>query len=372
MSAAAVENAIAAQVAVTPFAIPYRQPLRLASGLVAEHCGVLVQIGSEDGCHGIGEIAPGPGTTRNDARAIARRIAAAAGLVRAAAESRQVQAPPALTAPEAAGVDTALADLAARRSAVPLWRLLADSDTESSPIAVNALIEPAAAAAMRQAAGRAIDAGYRCLKFKAGPAEFADCINALRYVRARYGAGIGLRLDGNGRWPVEAALAAMEELSPLDLEYFEQPVARIDELCALRAAAAVRIAADESAADAAGVDAVLAAGAADVIVLKPARLGPFGSLRAWRAARAAAIDCIVTTSLESSIGVAAALHVAAAVDAGATARRSSHGLGTIELLAGDILRHPIVPRHGCLRPVGPGIGAAVDAELLLRWRIDRS
>lgn len=371
-----------AQVVATPFVIPYLRPLHLATGVVREHCAVLVEIADGDGERGIGEIAPGPGTTRAGATQCAARLAAAAATICAAVQENDPARLPmhALPPAERAGVEAALLDLSARRRRLPLHRLLMETPLAAT-VAVNAMLDAAAAPQLQRAVDGAVGKGYACLKFKAGPDEFAACIEALRYARQHYGHRLGLRVDGNRRWRASEALAALHQLEPLGIDYFEQPVAELAELRALRGATTVRIAADESAAEADQVDAVIATGAADVIVLKPARLGPLGALRAAGAACEAGIECVVTSNLETSVGVAAAAQVAAAVDAmraGSSAeayrmqphRGACHGLGTVELLAGDITVERMLARTGRLHlPATPGCGVVLDAAALRRRRI---
>ena len=165
-----------------------------------------------------------------------------------------------------------------------------------------------------------------------------------------------LRLDANGGWSVAQALAVAGALveNGVAVEYFEQPCASIAELAELRAvfqrnSFAIKIAADESVRKASDPQAVVAAGAADVLVLKAAPLG--GVNRALQIAHESGLACAVSSALESSIGLAMGAHLAAALpDFGLAA-----GLGTAALLAADVTSEPLLPSDGLLevRRVNP-------------------
>ena len=156
-----------------------------------------------------------------------------------------------------------------------------------------------------------------------------------------------LRLDANGGWSVEQAVAiagAMVE-NGVPLDYLEQPCASIGELAELRVilkrnSFLVKVAADESVRKVTDPQAVVMAGAADVLVLKAAPLG--GVTRAMQIAAESGLACAVSSALESSVGLAMGLHLAASLpDFGLAA-----GLGTAALLAADVTENPLLPVDG--------------------------
>ena len=136
-----------------------------------------------------------------------------------------------------------------------------------------------------------------------------------------------------------AAVRALDRAAG-GLEYVEQPCATIDELAAVRRRVDVRIAADESIRRADDPLRVAVAGAADVAVLKCTPLG--GVARALRVAEAAGLPCVVSSALETSVGLAAGVALAAALPE----LEFACGLATLALLDGDL-----VPDAGGLRPV---------------------
>jgi o-succinylbenzoate synthase len=176
-----------------------------------------------------------------------------------------------------------------------------------------------------------------------------------------------VRVDANGAWTVDQAIAAAAVLAPL--EYLEQPCATVDELAELRRRVDVPIAADESIRKAGDPLAVVRAGAADIAVLKVAPLGGISAM--LKIAAQIDIPVVVSSALDSAVGIAVGLAAAAALP------NLDHacGLGTGRLFAEDIT-DPVEPINGYL-PVGPVIpdparlSALAAAPQRRQWWIDR-
>ena len=127
------------------------------------------------------------------------------------------------------------------------------------------------------------------------------------------------------------------------LEYVEQPCATIPDLAHLRRRVDTPIAADESVRLPGDADAVVAAGAADIIVLKVA---PLGGVRAClEIAERSGLPVVVSSAMESSVGLAAGLALALALPE----LPYACGLGTSLLLATDTVADPLIPVNGMLR-----------------------
>jgi O-succinylbenzoate synthase len=159
---------------------------------------------------------------------------------------------------------------------------------------------------------------------------------------------------------VETAAAAIPQLDRAagGLECVEQPCRTIEELAPVRRRVEVPIAADESIREADDPLRVAVAEAADVAVLKCAPLG--GLRRALEVAEAAGLPCVVSSALETSVGLAAELALAGALPELGRAC----GLGTVSLLVGDVVSaaESLRPAEGWL-PV-PARAPAPDAALL--------
>jgi O-succinylbenzoate synthase len=171
-----------------------------------------------------------------------------------------------------------------------------------------------------------------------------------------------LRLDANGGYTVSQAMELATKLPLERIDYFEQPVASIAELSELKerlsqAGLGLKIAADESIRKTSDPLEVARAGAADVAVLKVQPLG--GIDNALAIARESGLEVAVSSALETSIGLAQNLHLALALPS----MNYDCGLGTLNLMAGDICAEPLIPKEGRLtaRTMEP------DLELLQKY-----
>lgn len=254
-------------------------------------------------------------------------------------------------------------DLVAQGRGARVAELLGPVRREAVP--VNAVIDhpdPREAAA---AARRLAKQGFSCIKLKIAPHDVDAETRRLALIRSAVGESVSLRIDANAAWTVSEAIAAIPRLASCGLEYVEQPVAEIAGLAAVRRAVAVPIAADESVTGADALAEIVAAQAADVIVVKPSLIGLTEAASVTRAAGAKALAVVVTSVLETSVGLAAALHLAATLPEPLRAC----GLATVPLLAGDLVSEPLVARRGCLDlPAVPGLGVRLDEAACKRWR----
>ncbi|WP_449280981.1 o-succinylbenzoate synthase [Leucobacter sp.] len=202
----------------------------------------------------------------------------------------------------------------------------------------------------------------------------ADDVARVRAVREAMGDEARVRIDANGGWTVDEAATALRALAEFDLDYAEQPCATVAELVEVRRrpdleAAAngsegrgsplVRIAADESVRKASDPLAVARAGAADLLVVKAQPLG--GIRRALGIVADAGLPVVVSSALDTSVGIAMGLRLAAALPDGALA--GACGLGTVALLEGDVTAEPLVPQDGGIEARRPSL----DPELLDRY-----
>lgn len=184
----------------------------------------------------------------------------------------------------------------------------------------------------------------------------------LAAVRDALGPDGRIRIDANAGWSVETALTAIPVLDDAagGLEYVEQPCASIDELAAVRRRVNVPIAADESIRRAEDPMRVALAGAADIAVLKVAPLG--GVRRALRVAAAAGLPVVVSSAVDSAVGLAAGLAMAGALPE----LRHACGLGTAALLTGDVSAVGLLPVDGRL----PVLGRAPEPDRIDEFAAD--
>ncbi len=204
--------------------------------------------------------------------------------------------------------------------------------------------------------------GTRTVKVKVAERgqTLPDDVARVRATRAFLGPMGRIRIDANGGWNVDEAERAAHALAPFDLEYLEQPCATVPQLAELRARLhdwQLPIAADESVRKAADPLLVAREGAADILVLKAQPLG--GVNASLRIASEAGLPVVVSSALDTSVGLAMGAALAAALPE----LEFDCGLGTAALLAADVTGDPLLPVEGAIavRRVEP------DAALLERY-----
>jgi o-succinylbenzoate synthase len=241
-----------------------------------------------------------------------------------------------------AAVDLALWDLAGNREGKPVAALIADDP--ATEVRVNATIPAEDRAHAAEQAAAAAGAGYSCVKIKVGIGDDAGRVAA---VRAAVGPEIDLRLDANGAWEVDEAVAAIEALAPAGLELVEEPVHGVQAMREVRDRVAVRVAMDETA----GQPGSLTAKVADAVCLKVSRCGGISRLLAQAAlVRQSGADVYLASTFDGPLGIAAAVHCAAALRTTAAC-----GLGTLGLFADELTVLPV--EHGVIAvPEQPGLG----------------
>ena len=190
----------------------------------------------------------------------------------------------------------------------------------------------------------------------------ADDVCRVAAVRDVMGPAARIRVDANGAWDVDTAVDVLGRLTAHEIEYAEQPCATVEELRDLRVVLArngieVPVAADESIRKAEDPLRVRDLEAADIIVIKAAPLG--GVRQALSVVEECGLPAVVSSALDTSVGMAAGVALAAALP------RLEHacGLGTVALLDGDVTTESLTPVDGAL----PVRRVAADEGLLDRY-----
>ena len=331
-----------------------RAPFVSASGAISERGVLLVRVEDADGHVGVGEAAPLPdyhGVNVEDVlealEACRDMLAAAspgASTAAALAEWRRLAVTPAVAA-----IDMALWDLESRQSGQPVWERL--GARAANPVEVNYTIAAADRAGAASEAAVARAGGFRCVKVKVG---IGDDAGRLAAVRAVIGPGAAIRLDANGAWSVQEAVAALRALAPTGIELCEEPVHGLAQTREVAAAVPeVPVALDETASASGALDERVCR----AVCLKVAACGGItGLIDSSRRARAAGYEVYLASTLDGPLGIAAALHAAAAI-----APDRPCGLATLGLFAGRA--DPLPARAGRMAvPPGNGLG-----EGLLAW-----
>ncbi|WP_435073388.1 enolase C-terminal domain-like protein [Halorubrum sp. HHNYT27] len=358
------------------FSLDLTTPLGTARGEITEREGFLVRVGPPDAAgersgSGLGEAAPLPGWTES-LSACELALRGVKGERGRLVDDALARLDPHETPAARHGLSLALADAAAReadRSLAAYLTVERDSPPPAETVPVNATVGDGDPEATAAAATRAVEEGFDCVKVKVGARSLSADFDRLRAVRNAVGNEVALRADANGAWDRSTARAALDRFETLDLAYVEQPLpaADLDGAAALRTDRGGRggnagdppipIALDESLAHH-DLEAVLDAGAADVVVLKPMALGgPGRAIEAAATARAAGVEPVITTTIDAVVARTAAVHVAAAVPDVVPC-----GLATASLLDDDLAPDPCPVADGAATvPDGPGLaGDAFD------------
>ncbi len=359
---------------VSRFRLPLVAALATAHGEIRARDGVLFEVETRSGLRGFGEAMPlrGFGLESQRAADAALQEIARALLGHDVRDLRGALACCHATAPHApsarAAADCALHDLAARSQGVSVARLLAGDRPLRAWLRVGALVGDREPAEVASRARALVARGYDTLKVKIGTDLDRD-VARIAALRSAVPRALHLRLDANGAFAESDALRALDACARFDPAFVEQPIAARDvaSWSRLRALSPVAIAADEAVRDRSSARALLDRGAVDRLVLKPAAVGGLAvAFEIAAYARACGVGVVVTSFLDSAIGRAAALHLAAAIDDGDAAA----GLATGSLLACDLAELPDAPRIAL--PAGAGLGVAPDCVARARCAVGAS
>lgn len=243
-------------------------------------------------------------------------------------------------------------------------------DPRRTEVPVNAIVPavaPEVAASLVRDSGGCRTAKVKVAEPGTSLAADVERVRAVAHALAEAGADGRVRVDANGAWSLDEATGALPALvaaaddGGAALEYAEQPCATLLEQAELRRRVDVPVATDEGlrkSVDPAHVDGLRAA--TDVLVVKVAPLG--GVRAALSLARVYDLPVVVSSALDSSVGLAAGAALAAALDS----LDLACGLGSGRLLVDDVVGEGdrLLPRDGRLRVARP----APDRETLSRVR----
>lgn len=333
------------------FSLPFADPLETSSGAIEAREGFLIRLTDGEGGEGVGEATPLPGWTESieeceDAIERAREAIGEEGLEGAL---DAVSGAPAARH----GLALAAIDREARGADRPLYRHLGGERAERVP--VNATVGDGSPAETASAVEEAVTDGFSCCKLKTGVGSVERDVQRVRRVRETVGPDPELRLDANGAWSLAEVDRVVEALRE-GIDLLEQPLSPEDLAghADLRGRG-VAVAIDEGLYER-GIDAVVEAGAADAVIVKPMAVGGVDAatkLALW--ARECGVTPIVTTTIDGVVARTAAVHLAAAIPA--DGRRPAAGLATADLLASDLAEDPVAIEGGeATVPQEPGLG----------------
>lgn len=341
-------------VTLHPYVLPLLAPVRTSVGTISERRGLLVRAES-DGVAGWGDAAPLPGWPGGSLPEVADALAAwrdsTAGAPRDLSGLRSLSI-------ARSAIDAALTDQRSRVAGVPMAQHLSPAAVGTVP--VNVLVDLTDEAQVERDAIDALAQGFGTFKAKVGARALAEEVRLVRRLRSTVGPQVAIRLDANQAWELGEAETAMQQFAPIGIEFIEEPTANIDSWPGLAAAADIAIAADESIGE---HDVSELAARCQVIVLKvPLVGGPSVTLGRALQLRQDGTAVVITSFLDNAVGVATALHMAAALGPVGMA----HGLATSGRLARDVVSgfDGFAMSAGRITlPDGPGIGVVPDPDV---------
>jgi L-alanine-DL-glutamate epimerase-like enolase superfamily enzyme len=363
------------QVEAIPFAIPYVNPLRFASGEVhtAEH--VLVRVHTDDGVTGVAEAPPRPftyGETQASIIAVIQQLFAPQVVGRTLPEREAIGARVARTVgnPTAkAAIDMAIWDALGRTLGLPVSDLLGGYTDRMRVSHMLGFDDPAK---MVAEAERMRDTyGIRTLKVKVGRRPVSLDTAVVRALRERFGDSVELYVDGNRGWTASESLRAMKEMADLDLLFAEELCPADDVLGRqwLVKQLDVPFIADESVPTPADVTREVLAGSATAVSIKTARTGFTQSQRVHHLAEGLGLEVVMGNQIDGQLGTACTIAFGAAYQL--TSRRAGE-LSNFLDMSDDLLAEPLQIRDGVLCvPPGAGLGVEIDPDKLARYRTDR-
>jgi muconate cycloisomerase len=356
-----------------PVALPLKKPMKMAGVTIAHAENVLVRIEAADGTVGWGEAASAP-TMTGDTRG--GLVAAVRDHLRPPLIGRDAWDRATLTARLRAAlmgntgahsaVEMALLDLAGRAANVPLIDLVGGA-VRPGVAPMWLLGNPTTAEDIAEAHEREA-AGFHFFKLKVGVKPLAAEIDGTLAVRAALGPEVPLCADANCGFTAEAARRYLEATRAADLMFLEQPLghADLDGFAALARVAPVPLGVDEGIHSLADIEAHarVKAGGVSLKLIKLGGIGP--AIVAANLCRRLDLKVNVAVKIaESSIGSAAAVHLACAIPA------SDWGVSLTHFyLAEDLVKHPLPLGDGMVAlPTGPGLGVEVDEEAVERFKV---
>jgi L-alanine-DL-glutamate epimerase-like enolase superfamily enzyme len=357
-----------------PYAIPYRKPLRFASGSIDVADNVLVQVETSSGVVGIAEAPPRPytyGETQESIVAVIEKLFAPQliGLAITDREKMRRRMERTIGNPTAkSAIDMAVWDATGVLLNASVHGLLGGYTDRLQVSHMLGFDDPAVVAEEALALRESL--GIDSFKIKVGRRPIDDDIAVCRAVRRALGDGTEIYLDGNRGWTASESAVAIRRLEDVGLS-------RVEELCPaddvlgrrwLVAQTPIPFVADESAPTPADVTREILAGSANAVSIKTARTGFSDSLRVSHLAEGLGVPAVIGNQIDAHLGTICSLVFGASQES--TTRHAAELSNYLDL-ADHLLTEPLEIAGGeMMVPRGPGLGAALDPEKVARYRTD--
>ena len=377
---------------ISYFRHSYKKALGCAWGDIQARSGYYIQARNADGLHAIAELSPLEGFSKENLNqaleSLEKVLVKIKGLsvpnnwpelnaLLTTLKKRQNLLPSASWA-----LEMLLLDLAAKSASMPVHAFLAKayqvsdvsepvastpiyrSDPRStSKVEVNALLRGYGEELLEQFLEKQRQ-GFKTFKVKYLPNEQDQLISSLRHISNTSKQPVTFRIDANQSLSLDECLRLFDQLQGLDIEYVEEPLRQTDisKLEIIKKNSAINIALDESLQNANAQKELTKAGVFEVAIIKPMLLGGYSSsCLLSQELKAAGVDTVVTSTLETPVGLLAGLHFAQLVQS--TQRQvfgekaKACGFDTLGLFAKNFLNNRLAARNGLIEiPAVDGLG----------------
>lgn len=342
------------------------RPLSTAQGQIESRRGFVLALDSDCGERGMGEASPAywlGGERIGETRQALESIIQSVDHHRDPDELRglldqNICAGSPLTLAASCALDTALIDLSARRRGIPMASLLGGEAID--PVPVCALLAGRTPEELTQEARIAVGQGHTSFKLKVGARATSEDAKMIASLRMAVGKTFSIRLDANRAWTLDQAEAALHAFQPYGIEFVEEPLRSPapGDMGRLREACGIALAIDESIDGAVALGEFIEHDAADYLVVKAARVGgPTRCVEIAKLAQSAGIEVVVTDSIESAVGMSAAIHLASVL----LRRGTAAGVGGVRLLSSVSSCGVEFPTVAQVIPAGPGLNVSAQA-----------
>lgn len=352
------------------YAVPFKHPYITAHSRAVTRYGLLIFLTAEDGTVGVGEASPIGVGSHEEVERIAEDIRHLSRIILRTIPQgsdyhqllRRIEMPNTIRF----GLESAYIDLQGQLMGMSALELIGGRVTK---IPINSLIASETLDEALSELSVLATKGFTSIKLKVGARGLEEEIAFVSSIREAVGPDIKIRIDVNGCWGVNQAIEALKQFEPYNLEYVEQPTSPDDQegLAKVRRAVSIPIALDESIGSIEQGIQIITQDLADILVIKAARLGGIHNAQTiGQMADTKKISVVVTSSLESGVGILASAYLASTIPC----HRFAHGLGTGLLLTDDLTSSDHLIANGILTiPSGSGLGFKLVETTLKRYGI---
>jgi o-succinylbenzoate synthase len=306
------------QIEAYSIVLRYHEPFRIAPSTSTESHNIVVKIYTDYGVVGVGEASPSKRVTHETPQTVLKAVDRIAPRMVGMQPLRIEQIAETMDQvvaenPSAkAAIDMALHDILGKTARRPLFELLGGFRQEVLTDITLGIKEPEE---MASDAVKVIGKGFRALKVKVGVNPEED-FERIRGIRKAVGSDVTIRIDANQGWTVRQSIEVLKKLERLNVEFVEQPVKAddIEGLAEVKKNSSIPVMVDESIHSPEDAIHIVRKDAADIINIKLMKSG--GILKARKisaVAEAANMPCMIGCMGESTIGITAGVHLAAAV-----------------------------------------------------------